>query len=164
VSEEKSRGQVNRKLEHERLDVYRIELDFVAWVGGILVEAAGSSGRAAATVCDHLDRASLSVLLNTAEGNGKRQRASRAKFFDDARGAAAECAACLDALVARRVCSEDRVRQGKQALVRIVSMLTKLVARFSDVGGVREDDEEYLFSGDFDDDDEDDWSYDEDEI
>jgi four helix bundle protein len=48
---------------------------------------------------EQLDRASLSVLLNTAEGNGKRQ-GQRAKFFDDARGSAFECAACLDASVA----------------------------------------------------------------
>src|SRR5205823_9253270 len=42
-------------------------------------------------VCDQLDRASLSSLLNTAEGNGKRQGKQRAKFFDDARGSAVEC-------------------------------------------------------------------------
>jgi four helix bundle protein len=35
---------------------------------------------------DQLDRASMSVLFNTAEGNGKRQGRQRAKFFDDARG------------------------------------------------------------------------------
>jgi hypothetical protein len=40
-------------------------------------------------------------LLNTAEGNGKRQGKQRAKFFDDARGPAVECAACLDALAAK---------------------------------------------------------------
>jgi four helix bundle protein len=39
-------------------------------------------------VCDQLDRASLSFLLNTAEGNGKRQGKQLAKFFDDARGSA----------------------------------------------------------------------------
>ena len=37
----------------------------------------------------------LDVLLNTAEGNGTRQRPSRAKSFDDARGSATECAAWL---------------------------------------------------------------------
>jgi hypothetical protein len=44
-----------------------------------------------------LDRTSLSALLNAAEGNGRRQGRQRARFFDDARGSAIECAASLDA-------------------------------------------------------------------
>ncbi len=55
----------------------------------------------------------------------------RAKFFDDARGSATECAACLDAMIAKRACSERRVEPGKLLPIRIVSMLTKLVDRFS---------------------------------
>jgi four helix bundle protein len=77
-----------------------------------------------------LDRASLSVLLNTSEGNGKRQGLQRAKFFDDARGSAFECAACLDAAVAKGVASVDRVRPGKEMLARVVGMLTRLIDRF----------------------------------
>jgi hypothetical protein len=69
-------------------------------------------------------------LLNTAEGNGRRQRRTRAKFFDDARGSATECAACLDALVAKGVCSGGETDEGKQLLLRIASMLTKLIERF----------------------------------
>jgi hypothetical protein len=42
-----------------------------------------------------------------------------------------ECAACLDALVAKRACEAPRVEQGKALLVRVVSMLSKLVDRFS---------------------------------
>ena len=41
-----------------------------------------------------------------------------------------ECAACLDALVAKTACTLDRVQPGKAMLERVVSMLTKLVARF----------------------------------
>ena len=54
----------------------------------------------------------------TAEGNGKRQMKTRAKFFDDARGSATECAACLDSLVAKRACTEERIEHGKSLLVR----------------------------------------------
>jgi four helix bundle protein len=67
---------------------------------------------------------------NTAEGNGKRHGRQRAKFFDDARGSAIECAACLDASVAKGFVSLDRVRPGKELLVRVVAMLTRLVDRF----------------------------------
>src|SRR5437773_12492674 len=90
--------------DHEKLDVYRLELRFIPWVTRLLLDIKQRSTNARiADVSDQLDRASLSALLNTAEGNGRRQRRTRAKFFDDARGSATECAACLDALVRRPV-------------------------------------------------------------
>ena len=132
-SERKGIG-VQHQLDHERLDVYRIELEFIAWATDLMVELSESPSaktRRISETFDHLDRASLSSLFNTAEGNGKRQMKTRAKFFDDARGSATECAACLDALVAKRACEAPRVEQGKALLVRVVSMLSKLVDRFS---------------------------------
>ena len=128
------------QLDHEKLDVYQAELDFVAWSTDLMIEIAGtprSHGCRVAETCDHLDRAGLSALLNTAEGNGRRQMKMRAKFFDDARGSATECAACLDALVAKRACMSARISEGKTLLLRIVSMLTKLVDRFSATDRVR---------------------------
>jgi len=41
-------------------------------------------------------------------------------------------AACLDASVAKRFASGDRVRPGKEMLARIVSMLTRLIDRFDE--------------------------------
>ena len=52
------------------------------------------------------------------------------KFFDDARGSAIECAACLDASVAKGFVVLQRIQSGKAMLVRIVAMLTKLLERF----------------------------------
>ena len=124
--------------DHERLDVYQLELQFIAWATDLLEDVSKASHGKTAEVCDQLDRASLSSLLNTAEGNGKRQRQGRAKFFDDARGLATECAACLDALVAKRAVAEERIVDGKRMLVRIVSMLCGLVDRF-DVSGQMKD-------------------------
>jgi four helix bundle protein len=91
--------------DHEKLDVYQLELSFISWVTPLLANVKQRPGNArTAEVIDQLDRASLSALLNTAEGNGRRQRQIRAKFFDDARGSVTECAACLDALVAKKIC------------------------------------------------------------
>jgi four helix bundle protein len=118
------------RFDHEKLEVYQLELSFVAWVTAILQEAKTAAPGLHREVCNQLDRASLSALLNTAEGNGRRQGRQRAKFFDDARGSAVECAACLDALVAKQIISGERIAEGKATLVRIVSMLTKLVERF----------------------------------
>ena len=146
------------QLDHEKLDVYQVEVQFVAWSTDLMVELFDSpeaKKRRIAETCDHLDRARLSSLFNnTAEGNGKRQMKIRAKFFDDARGSATECAACLDALVAKHACSEQRVEHGKLLLVRVVSMLSKLVDRFSAPSEVREDQAEYGIEDEDDDEDE----------
>ncbi len=135
------------QFDHEKLDVYQLEVEFVAWATDLILEVKQTPGASVREPCDHLDRASLSTMFNTAEGNGKRQMRGRAKFFDDARGSATECAACLDALVAKKACSIDRISEGKGMLVRIVSMLTKLVERFGSVGQVREEPAEYIVNG-----------------
>jgi hypothetical protein len=72
------------------------------------------------------------------EGTGKRQRQVRAKFFDDARGSGTECASCLDALIAKRALTEERILEGKKLLVRIVSILCALVDRFDTPGQLKE--------------------------
>src|SRR5215475_1369484 len=116
--------------DHEKLDVYQLELKFLTWVTQFLADISGPSLAQTRELREQLDRASLSALLNTAEGNGRRQGRQRAKFFDDARGSAIECAACLDASVVKNFVSAEVVRPGKQMLVRIVAMLSRLVQRF----------------------------------
>lgn len=123
-----------RQFDHEKLQVYQCELQFISWLTDLFAELASLRIPRLAETLDQLDRASLSSLLNTAEGNGRRGSKQRAKFFDDARGSATECAACLDALVAKRACLPGRTAEGTQILLSIVSMLTKLVERFEGSG------------------------------
>jgi len=134
--------------DHENLDVYQLEFRFVGWVAALLanIKQRPTDARIA-EVSDQFDRASLSPLLNAAEGNGRRQRQTRAKFFDDARGSVTECAACLDALVAKRICTKEELQEGKEMLLRIASMLTKLIALFDSASSsvVREESPEEKF-------------------
>jgi len=116
--------------DHEKLHAYQMEVRFLTWVSRIIDEAKSSAHSKGREVCDQLDRASLSVLLNTAEGNGKRRGQVRAKYFDDARGSATECAACLDAMVAKGIIPPESILEGKAMLIQIVSMLCGLVDRF----------------------------------
>ena len=110
--------------DHEKLDVYQEAVVFVKWVDDLLEGIPKSLA-----VHNQLDRASTSIPLNIAEGNGKYTAADRCRFFDIARGSALECAACLDVLVAKkRIDSGD---SGKAILVRIVSMLVGLIRRTS---------------------------------
>ena len=112
--------------DHEKLDVYQEAIGFCGWVGDLLAEI---SGKAAAK--DQLDRASTSIPLNIAEGNGKFSAVDRARFLEIARGSALECAACLDVLAVRKFVSSERIIPAKEQLVRIVNMLMGMLKRFS---------------------------------
>jgi len=110
--------------DHERLDVYRTTIEFIAWIGELLE---GSLKNVRLSAAKHLDDASQSIANNIAEGNGKRSRPDRCRFLDMARGSALECAACLDGLVARRRIGADECAKGKELLERIVSMLWRMI-------------------------------------
>jgi four helix bundle protein len=125
-----------RYVDHEKLDVYPESLSFVEWVGRFLED---HPGRLAAR--DHLDRASTSVVLNIAEGNGKFSIKDRCRFLDIAYGSGVECAGCLDIYVARQCALPSDVEDGKDRLRRIVSMLIKL--KGSLLSRVSEDTAEY---------------------
>ena len=132
--------------DHEKLDVYRESIAFCGWVGEFLTEI---SAKAAAK--DQLDRASTSVPLNIAEGNGKFSAKDRARFFEVARGSALECAACLDVLLVRKLASEEQVIPGKERLARIVQMLVGLLRRFSERADVLHEEEPgYSIDQDYD--------------
>jgi four helix bundle protein len=128
--------------DHEKLQVYQSAIGFVAWSTDLLMEI-----NAKAAAKDQLDRASTSVALNIAEGNGKFAIRDRCRFLDIARGSALECAACLDVLVAKKLVEEDRIRPGKEQLLEIVSMLigltNSLMARIrEDAPGFAEQEQE----------------------
>jgi four helix bundle protein len=118
--------------DREKLDVYRVELEFVAWIADFLDDVHRSTIQHRGELMEQLDRASISMLLNTAEGIGKRHGRHRAKFLNDARGSAFECA-CLDASVAKALVAVERIRPGKEMLAGVVSMLTRLIERFDSV-------------------------------
>ena len=112
--------------DQEKLDVYQESIAFCGWVGDLLSDF---TGKAAAK--DQLDRASTSLPLNIAEGNGKFSHADRSRFLEIARGSALECAACLDVLGARKLIATERIVPAKERLVRIVNMLMGMLKRFS---------------------------------
>jgi four helix bundle protein len=111
---------------HEKLDVYQEAIKFIAWLSPVLQELTRIG-----EVKDQLDRASTSIALNIAEGNGKYTPKDRCRFFDIAHGSALECAAGLDILVARSKLTVDQIRPGKESIQKVVRMLMGLIKRNS---------------------------------
>ena len=113
-------------LDHEKLTVYQASLGFLEWLNPVFEKIPKSLA-----VRDQLDRASTSIPLNIAEGNGKFTPADRCRFFDIARGSALEGAACLDVLHVKKVVADEEAGAGKQMIQEIVSMLVGLIKSHS---------------------------------
>jgi four helix bundle protein len=109
--------------DHEKLDVYNISLDFVVLADGLV--DAFPKGRA--YLGDQLHRAATSIALNIAEGAGEFSRKEKARIYRIGLRSATESAALLD--VARRlsIVDEKVVAGGRDLLIRVVSMLTRMV-------------------------------------
>src|SRR5689334_8970397 len=107
-------------LHFRTLDVYRCAVAFLpkAYAIAELVDSEMAS---------QLRRAALSINLNIAEGTGRFDKDQR-RFLVAARGSALECAAVLDAIRALGI-RDDDVEESIALLVRIVSMLTKMITR-----------------------------------
>jgi four helix bundle protein len=110
---------------HEKLDVYRTAIKYTRWAFSISKRASGMHRHAR----DQLLRASQSIPLNIAEGNGRVTEKDRRHFFEIARGSALECAATQDVLEVCGAIGSNESRKGKDLLDRIVAMLTKMGGR-----------------------------------
>lgn len=115
--------------DHDRLDVYRLSIDYVASAFDVSKTLKGMHRHAR----DQWLRAAQSIPLNIAEGNGKRSLKDRARFFDIARGSTFECAAIQDVLVASGGMDEESSDELKRLLRRIVSMLTRMAIKLDGV-------------------------------
>jgi four helix bundle protein len=128
--------------DHDRLDVYRLSIEYVAKAFDTSRSLEGLHRHAR----DQWLRAAQSIPLNIAEGNGKRSLKDRARYLDIARGSALECAAIQDVLVVSGGLSREKDQELKSRLVRIVAMLTRMAMKFD---GVSESPSEYNQSGDY---------------
>ena len=112
--------------DHEKLKVYQTAIRFVEWKSKS-VSFSGTSR----DIYNQLERASTSIPLNIAEGNGKSSIKDRRRYFEISRGSALECAASLDVLFASGRLSRENTKDGKGLLLEIVKMLSRLVTNLS---------------------------------
>ncbi|MCL6099858.1 MAG: four helix bundle protein [Bacteroidota bacterium] len=113
--------------DHEKLKVYQKAIDFIKWSECIFKNVNRNI-----SVVDQFDRASVSIALNIAEGNGKYTGKDRCRYFDIARGSSLECSSCLDILFSKHFINEEILIEGKTILKEIVSMLIGLIKSNSD--------------------------------
>jgi len=106
-------------LDAEKLKVYALALELHAF-------AASKVPTLSRVLKDQLERASLSVVLNIAEGGGRRSRKDKSRHYTYARGSATEVAACFDVLKIRKLAPASECARGRSLAARVVQMLTKL--------------------------------------
>ena len=97
---------------HEKLDVYRVAIEYAKWAFLISKKLTTENRHSK----DHMLRASQSIPLNIAEGNGRSTEADRRHFFEISRGSAMECAAIQDLLEACGALKPDEKRQRQGAV------------------------------------------------
>jgi four helix bundle protein len=111
-----------RQLSHENLDVYQRSIEFLALSTKLLA----SIPKGNQIIVDQLKRAAISTVLNIAEGAGHPYEAKRRNHYSIARGSALECGAALDTCIVLKVGKQELIPDGKELLVAIVSMLSKM--------------------------------------
>jgi four helix bundle protein len=110
------------QFDHEKLDAYRAAIEFVGVADRILEQMPPGRGY----LKDQFGSAALSIVNNTAEGAGEFRPSDKARFYRIACRSATECAGMLDVCRQLKLGDESLRQQGRELLLRIVSMLTRL--------------------------------------
>jgi four helix bundle protein len=107
-------------LDAEKLCVYHVALELQVMASTLVPPQER-------VLRDQFERASLSAVLNLAEGAGRHSRRDKRRFYVMARGSATECAAIVDVLRLRRLAPEAMCVAARSTATRVVQMLTKLI-------------------------------------
>jgi len=119
---EKVKGAI---LDHEKLDAYHIAIEFVILTDMVIEHLPRGRG----SLSDQLQRAALSIPLNIAEGAGEYSIDEKVRFYRMAKRSATECAGILDVCQKLQLLDEQKYMRGRELIVRIVSILTKMAQR-----------------------------------
>jgi four helix bundle protein len=107
----------------EKLNVYQKAVDFADQVASLTEDFPRGYG----FLADQLNRASLSIAANIAEGNGRFTKADRKNFFGIARGSVQECVPLLELARRRSLLPGVTHKKLKDALEEIARMLSGLI-------------------------------------
>jgi four helix bundle protein len=102
----------------ENLQIYQKALDFTDRI----VTLTQSFPRGYYFLADQLNRASVSIATNLAEGNGSFTKSDRRNFFVIARGSAQECVPLLE-LARRKELLDNPVHQELRAQIEVIAKM-----------------------------------------
>jgi four helix bundle protein len=112
-------------LDHEKLDVYNISVEFVV----LADELISSIPRGKGYIIDQLQRAALSISLNIAEGAGEFSFEEKVRFYRIAKRSATECVAILNICLKLNLIDSEKYLLARELILRLVSMLIKMAKR-----------------------------------
>jgi four helix bundle protein len=118
------------QFDHEKLEVFQASLDFIVLIEEITKHF--PEGRAYLT--DQIRRAGSSISLNIAEGAGEFSRSEKNRFYRIAKRSATECAGILEICNRLSIIKEKPYSEGRELLLRIVSMLVMMVKITNQIG------------------------------
>jgi len=108
----------------EKLQAYQRSLD---WIEAVDEFCKRSKTELTHSFIDQFQRASLSVSLNLAEGNGRWHSAEKRQFFWIARGSVFECVPLLEIMKRKNLLSQSEFENARDQLDHLGRMLTNLV-------------------------------------
>ena len=107
----------------EKLIVYQKAVDLADKIASLTENFPRGYGY----LSDQLNRASLSIAANIAEGNGRFTKADRKNFFGIARGSVQECVGLRELAVRQALLAPERHHQFKAELEVISKMISGLI-------------------------------------
>lgn len=107
---------------HQRLKCYVMSLGLAKMMPRLI----SSWPRGYYYLVDQLKRAMASVILNTAEGNGRMNSKERKRFFEIARASAAEVSSIIDVAEALNLIQKPMAEYIQDQLTQIAKMLYRL--------------------------------------
>ena len=108
----------------EKLDVYQLSVNFAEKVSNLTQ----SFPKGNYYLSDQINRASISISLNIAEGNGRFHPKERKQFFYISRGSVHECVPLLELIKRKELIGENNFDCLNKELERISKMLSGLIA------------------------------------
>ena len=107
----------------EKLDVYNKSVDFA----GNICEITEQFQRGNYYLADQLNRASLSIPANIAEGNGRFTKADKCNFFRISRGSAFECVPLVEICRRKKLITSATSEKLRIDIENISKMLSGLI-------------------------------------
>ncbi len=105
----------------ERLKVYPSALEFLSTARELSEQLPrGNSG-----LKEHFQRASISIVLNIAEGSGSASPAENARYVGIARASAVESAAIIDICRSLELLEFEALTRAREELLLLVEMLSR---------------------------------------